>query len=193
MGISGLDHTVQSYFVRSLSPNTLQSYKSAANCYLVLCHSFGISLPFPLFEVVLGRFMAYLAYKRLSYITIRVYVSALQFTPIASGLPDFSLFSFPHLDYVLRGTWRLLPQHKRPKRLPITPDILWRFFRVWFCPPVSYDRIMFRAACCIGFFSFLRSGEFTCPPSAVTSGHVLSVSDVTVDTIQSFFYFCPVA
>ena len=49
-------------------------------------------------------------------------------------------------------------------------------------PTVSYDRVMLWAACCTGFFGFLHSGEFTCPPSAATLGYVLLVSDVAVDS-----------
>ena len=69
------------------------------------CHSLFLRW----FLVVLWHF---LANKPLSYITIQVYLSALRFTQIASGLPDPSLSSFPHLDYVFRGIQRLLPQCK---------------------------------------------------------------------------------
>ena len=57
-------------------------------------------MAFPLSEVVLGRFVAFLANKHLSYVTIRVYLSALHFIQIASGLPDPSFSSFPRLDYI---------------------------------------------------------------------------------------------
>ena len=145
-----MDHTVQSCLVRSLSPSTLQSYKSAARYYLAFC---------PLSEVVLGRFVAFLANKHLSYLC------ALCFTQIDFGVPDPSLSYFLHLNYmyVLLCIRRLLPQCKRPKCLPISPDTLQRLFRVWSYPPISYNRIMSWAACCMGFFSFLLSGEFICP------------------------------
>ena len=38
------------------------------------------------------------------------------------------------------------------------------------------------AACCIGFFSFLRSGEFTCKSWAAYDPGVLSLCDVAVDS-----------
>ena len=124
--------------MRSLSPGTLQSYRSAAWCYLAFYKTFGISSTFPLSKVVLGRFVALLTNKHLSYVTIHVYLSALHFTQIASGFCDPSLSSLPHLNYVLRGIRRSLSQCKRPKRLPIPPNILRRrLFRVWSCPPVS--------------------------------------------------------
>ena len=143
-----MDLTVQSYFVRLLSPSTLQSYKSATQCYLTFCHNFGIIVAFLLSEVILGRFMAFLATKQYSYVTIRVYLSALCFTQIASGLPDPSLSSFPGLNYILQGIWMSLPQCKRPKRLPTTPDILRTLLTTCSGPPVTHNEVMLWAACC---------------------------------------------
>ena len=168
--------------MKSLTPSTLQSYKSATQCYLAFCHSFGIGVASPLSEVILGRVVAFLANKDLSYVMIRVYLSAVRITQITSGNPDPSLSSFPHLDYILRGICRWLPQYKRSKRLPITPDIVQSLFCVWPHPPVTYDKVMLWTACCEQFFGFLHSGEFTCPPAASTIDHVLSVSDVGVDS-----------
>ena len=138
--------------MKSLSPGTLQLYKSATQCYLAFCHNFGIKAAFHLSEVILGHVVAFLANKHLSYVTIRVYLSALCFTQIASGLPDPSLSLFPRLDYILRSIRRSLPQYKRPKRLPITQHILWSLFCVWSHPPVTYNKVMLWAACCTGFF-----------------------------------------
>ncbi len=45
----------------------------------------------------------------------------------------------------------------------------------------TFDKVMLWAACCMGFFGFMRAGEFTSPSSQTQSGAVLSVSDVTVD------------
>ena len=38
------------------------------------------------------------------------------------------------------------------------------------------------AACCIGFFAFLRSGEFTCNSWAAYNTAMLSLSDVVIDS-----------
>ena len=73
------------------------------------------------------------------------------------------------------------PLHKCPCRLPVTPHILRLLFRVWSHPPVSQDRVMLWAACCTGFFGFLRSGEFTCEAKDY-SNSVLSAADVGVDS-----------
>ena len=86
-----MDLTVQGYFVKSLSAGAFQFYKSGKQCCLAFCHNFGIGLAFPLSEVILGCIVAFLASNHLSYVTIRVYLSALRFTQIAFGLPDPSL------------------------------------------------------------------------------------------------------
>ena len=103
--------------MKSLAPSTLRSYKSAINSYFEFCRSFHITPPFPLAQVVLARFAAYLASKNMSYISIRVYLSGIRFMQIACGLPDPSLSSFCHLEYVLWGIRKLTPMHKRACRL----------------------------------------------------------------------------
>ena len=165
--------------MRALAPRTLQSYRSAVHSYLVFCHSFGVLLPFPLSELVLCRFVAFLGSKGLTYASIRVYLSALRFSQIYQGHPDPAFSSLCRLEYVLRGVRRSTRSHVRPPRLPITPAILQMLFNCWSHPPVVQDDMMLWAACCVGFFGFLRSGEFTC--STVTED-VLLVSDVSVDS-----------
>ena len=41
---------------------------------------------------------------------------------------------------------------------------------------------MLWAACCVGFFGFMRSGEFTCQSSSSHPADVLSAADVAVDS-----------
>ena len=46
----------------------------------------------------------------------------------------------------------------------------------------SFDTTMLWAAFCLGFFGFMRSGEFTCSPSGNPGNCALTLSDVQIDS-----------
>lgn len=147
------------------------------------CSQFGI-LPLPLHEEPLCRFVARLS-ESVSWGTIRSYLSALRFYQIAAGLPDPAIASLPRLSYILKGIRKSTPEHVRTKRLPITPHILRRLHGVWSQGTMTFNKAMLWAACCMGFFGFMRAGEFTCTSMHTETDDTLSAADVYIDSREN--------
>ena len=161
MGITALDRAVHGYIGNSLAPATRAAYRSAANRYAAFCNPLGIT-PFPLQISTVLRFVAYLAENGMSITSLRVYLSGIRFTQTS-----FGAFIGP-----------------RALGLPI---ILQTLHTYWSNQGIMayYDRAMLWAACRLGFFGFLRSGEFTCPSRVTFQDDMLSPRDITVDSRQS--------
>ncbi len=129
--------------------------------------------------------MSFVGGEGLKHSTIKVYLSAIRFLQIASGLGDpFTRTSWPRLEYVLKGIKRNQAEKgAKPKpRLPITPMILRKLRTVWEPSAPQRDIKMMWAACCLCFFGFLRCGEMTVPGDGEYDPAVhLSFSDVSFD------------
>ena len=122
-------------------------------------------------------FVAHLGAESLSYQTLKSYLSAIRHFNIMAGQGDpFGPGAFPILQYVLRGV-RRNPKPAKP-RLPITPEILHHIRAQWSPHARETDYKMLWAACCVGFFGFMRAGEFTTRPGEPPS---LTPQDVAVD------------
>ena len=86
-----------------------------------------------------------------------------------------------HLSYVLREIMCTQGSTSSQTRLPITTEIMATIQSILFndssTRPVL-ERHLLWAACCLGFFGFLRSGEFT---RTTANSHPLLASDFSVD------------
>ena len=152
-------------------------YGSAQACYLTFCKSINRP-PVPASEQALTLFIADLS-QRLCYSSIRTYLAAVRFLHVSKGLEDPT--KSVRLELMLRAVRKKRPTAGRV-RLPITPLILRELRREWNRNSSSYDNVMLWAACCLGFFAFLRTAEFTTPSMEEfdPSWH-LTAQDIAVD------------
>ena len=171
-------------FGKGLATSTLHSYTSAQKRYLNFCAQFKISPEFPITENILCYFVSALSNDSLKHQSIKCYLSGIHHAQIALGHGDpFASQSMPRLEYVLKGIKRRKEKNAQSKpRLPITVDLLQKMFKVWE-DANDPDAVMLPAACCLGFFGFLRAAEFMTPSSAAYDpGCHLSLANVALDS-----------
>ena len=155
----------------------MRSYRSGQSRFLRFCLEAGLQ-SLPVSEQVLCCFVAKLGTESLSYQTIKCYLSAVRHYSIMAGHGDpFNPGAFPVLQYVLRGVRRAPRPPARP-RLPITPKIL-RLIKSQWTPHGGETDFVMWAACCVGFFGFMRAGEFTSRPGEQSPS--LTVEDIAMD------------
>jgi integrase len=89
--------------------------------------------------------------------TAKAYISALRSLHLRNN-HDTSAFDDPRVSLILEGGKKVFGEGTRRIRLPLTSDILARII-----PRVSNDKdgLNLKAALCVAFAGFLRSGEFT--------------------------------
>ena len=182
-----LEENVSWYLGKALAPSTTRSYASGQRRFLTFCQDSQVE-PSPLVEHTLCMFCAHLAREGLSHQTIKSDLSAIRHCHIMEGKGDpFIANAFPLLQYVLRGIKRSPANPSRQPRLPITPAVLLQLKRVW-SPLALTDRdyTMLWAACCLGFFGFMRAGEFTVKTQSDFDPSVsLMTSDISVDSHET--------
>ena len=166
-----------------MAPSTRRVYQSAQRQFIDFCtldgnvSSNGSLLPTN--EYTLLRFCSHLA-DRLHHSSIKVYLSAVRSLHIDYGFPD-PLVHCLQLQRLLRGIKRHQGS-RQPQRQPVTADIMRVIHRS--VDLQNPDHIMLWAACCIGFFGFLRAGEFTVNTTFDPSIH-LTVQDLQVDAEEN--------
>ena len=147
--------------------------------YLRFCDRLNFN-PTPASEDQLILFVTELAQSR-AISTIRCYLAAVRHLHVIRGLPSPTEKKLK-LDLVLRGIQRRRPT-RRDTRLPITPLIL-RIARRELERSPEQDSKMMWAAMCIGFFGFMRTGEFTVTNTSETE-RILGIADVSVDSREN--------
>ncbi len=137
-------------------------------------------------------YVAYLANQGLKHQSIKGYLSALRHLQIAElGSNPYAPGVFPRLEYVLKEIKHSPSAQSRSPRLPITPPILLALKQLWSTLAQDPDIVMLWAACCLGFFGFMRAGEFTTPSlSYFDPQAMLAPEDVSVDSHSSPSFIC---
>ena len=98
--------------------------------------------------------------SNLKHRTIKTYLSGICSLYIAEGAGDPFTKPLHRLEYTLTGTKRCEAEAgmRKKERLPIFPAILWQIRKYGTRGREPPDKAaMFWAACCLGFFCFLRS------------------------------------
>ena len=98
--------------------------------------------------------------QSVTYASIRTYLAAIRHLHIERGFGD-PLKEKPQLELLLKGSQKRKGKQK-DSRLPVTPLILRIIRREVDKAPQEFDNILVWAMCCLGFYGFMRSGEFTC-------------------------------
>ena len=121
----------------------------------------------------------------LQFKTIKLYPCGIRHAYIEHGLGDPFILpgNLPmlQLQQVLRGIKKYQPQLCKP-RLPITYEILSQFVAIM--DRGFFGKYLLKSAYCVGFFGFLRCGEFTSPTSKFDNSTGLTRLDILFNNLH---------
>ena len=166
-------------FSHSLAESTFRLYSLAFNNYFVFCTNVNIQ-PLPITEFNLLFYVTSLS-SRLSYKSIKTYLSGIQFHSVAVGY-SVQLSSMHQLYYLLRGIRRTQGNSRtRARRLPITVHNLYQLQNYIKKMVTSFhNKRLLWSAVTLSFFGLFRSSEITSSwVNRFLSRHTLLVADVT--------------
>ena len=166
---------------QGLAPSTCRVYSSAQRSFLDFCIQDNRVMPngsiLPASQETLMRFCSYLA-DNLHHTSIKVYLSGIRSLHIDEGYAD-PLADCLQLQRLLRGIKRCQGTNL-VKRRPITGapmHVIYNSLNL-----SDYNQVMLWAACYLGFFGFLRAGEFTVNSPFDPKFHLIP-QDLQVDSL----------
>ena len=177
-----METALHQFLDAGLAASTKKVYAAGWNRYQGFTQSFQLaSIPITVENVTL--FVAFLGSQGLATSTIESYLAALRHFQLRLD-PSNTTPSFhsPHMSVLLRGIRRSQAlQGPRRVRLPITATLMRRIKLSLGNSPKAFDNVLIWAACCVGFFGFLRCGEFLVPDGASYDPlYHLSITDISL-------------